>query len=259
MAVIRSAEAKTMARDAIVLDLGELARQADRILGQAQFKAERIVEDAQKERQRLIADAEKVGIERGHKAGYDDGFKRGQEAGAAEARERVADDLQILAAAWGDALEGFETVRVALFREARLDVLKLAVEIAEKVAKRAVDADEQAAARQLEAALELLARPTNLRIACSPDDRRLLADLMPNLESRFTNVRSAAVIEDPSLSRGSVVVRTDKGEIDATIETQIARVVEALLPDRAATALPTEPDAAPDPGQPDEGDGSEAP
>lgn len=238
MAVIRSADAKTMARDAIVLDLGELSRQGDRILGQAKFQAQKIVEDAQAERQRLIGDAEKVGLERGEKKGYDAGFAKGEQAGAAQAREQVAHDLQRLAVAWGNALEHFETVRIALFREARLDVLKLAVAIAEKVAKRAIDADERAAGAQLEAALEMIARPTRLRIACSPDDKQLLEGMMPALSQRFAKVVSAEIVEDASLSRGSVVVRTDKGDIDASIETQIARVIDAILPNRDASALP---------------------
>lgn len=238
MALIRNSEASTMARDAIVLDLGELSRQGDRILGQAKFQAQKIVEDAQKERQRLIADAEKIGLERGEKKGYDAGFARGQEVGAAQAREQVAHDLQRLAVAWADALEGFETVRVALLREARLDVLRLALGIAERVAKRAVERDENAAAAQLEAALELVSRASSLRIACSPGDAALLREMTPALAAKFGSVRHAEIIEDPSLSRGSVVVRTDKGEVDASIETQIARVCDALMPDRAATALP---------------------
>ena len=238
MAVIRSADAKTMARDAIVLDLGELSRQGDRILGQAKFQAQKIIEDAQAERARLISDAEKTGLERGEKKGYDAGFAKGQEVGAEQAREQIAQDLQRLAVAWGNALESFETVRVALFREARLDVLKLAVAIAEKVAKRSVNADEQAAGAQLEAALEMIARPTRLRIACSPADKQLLESLMPALQQRFAKVTSAEIAEDSSLGRGSVVVRTDKGDIDATIDTQIARVIDAILPDRTASALP---------------------
>ncbi len=241
MAVIRSADAQTMARDAIVLDLGELSRQGDVILAQAKFQAQRVIEEAQAERARLIGDAEKVGRERGEKAGYADGIAKGQKQGAEEAREQIGQDLQRLAVAWGDALEHFETVRVALFREARLDVLKLAVEIAEKVARKAIDADENAAAAQLEAALEMISRPTRLRIACSPADKQLLIDLMPALNARFGKVASAEVVEDAKLGRGSVVVCTEKGEIDATIDTQIARVIDAILPDRNATAMPSTP------------------
>lgn len=237
MAVIRSAEATTMARDAIVLDLGELSRQGELMLGQARSQAQKVIEDAQSERLRLIGDAEKIGFERGEKKGYDAGFAKGEKIGAEQAREQIAQDLERLAVAWGNALEHFETVRVALFREARLDVLKLAVSIAEKVAKRAIDADERAAGAQLEAALEMIARPTRLRIACSPADKQLLESMMPALSRRFTKAASAEISEDASLSRGSIVVRTDRGDIDATIETQIERVIDAILPNRAASAL----------------------
>src|SRR5690606_27701061 len=134
--------------------------------------------------------------------------------------------------------ENFEAMRTALYREARLDVLKLAVAVAEKVAKRRVEFDPEAAAAQLEAALELVSRPTRLRIACSPGDRAVLEESLPALRARFARVGDAEIVEDAALSHGSVIVRTEKGEIDATIETQIERVVHAILPDRGASALP---------------------
>lgn len=240
MALIRNAQAATMARDAIVLDLGELSRQGDRILGQAKFQAQKIVEEAQAERARLIADAEKIGLAQGEKRGYDAGFRKGQETGTSQAREQVAQDLQRLAVAWADALEGFETVRVALLREAKLDVLRVALGVAERVAKRAVEMDEASAGAQLEAALGMITRASRLRIACSPEDAELLRQMTPALARKFSTMAHAEIVEDPNLSRGSVVVRTDKGEVDASIETQIARICEALMPDRNATALPRE-------------------
>lgn len=245
MALIRNAQAASMAKDAIVLDLGELSRQGDRILGQAKFLAQKVVEEAQAERTRLIGDAEKVGLAQGEKKGYDAGFRKGQEIGTGQAREQVGQDLQRLALAWADALEGFETVRVALLREAKLDVLRVALAVAERVAKRAVEMDETSAAAQLEAALGMVTRASRLRIACSPDDAELLRQMTPALAKKFTTMAHAEIVEDPSMSRGSVVVRTDKGEVDASIETQIARICDALMPDRSATALPRdEPEAA---------------
>lgn len=240
MALIRNAQAATMARDAIVLDLGELSRQGDRILGQAKFQAQKILEKTQAECARLITDAEKIGLAQGEKRGYEAGFRKGQEIGTSQAREQVAQDLQRLAVAWADALEGFETVRVALLREAKLDVLRVALGVAERVTKRAVEMDEASAGAQLEAALGMITRASRLRIACSPDDAELLRQMTPALARKFSTMAHAEIVEDPKLSRGSVIVRTDKGEVDASIETQIARICEALMPDRDATALPRE-------------------
>jgi flagellar assembly protein FliH len=231
MAVIRQSEAQRVTRDAIVLDLGDLTRQADGLKARAKADAEAILTAAALDRQKLLAGARDEGLvkglEEGRRQGTEEGRRQGIEAALAERRER----LTALEASWGSALDEFTRERERMLLEARQDVLRLAVMMGEKITKRTLEVDPTVIAGQMEAVLALLARPTRLTIAIAPSDEALAREAMPGLIARFTAAQHIDLIVDASLAQGSCVARTSGGgTIDATIPAQLDRMVEALLP-----------------------------
>jgi flagellar biosynthesis/type III secretory pathway protein FliH len=230
MPMIRRADAASLTRDAVVLDLGDLARQGQTLLERARQEAARIEAEAQAERDRLIAGASEKGHAEGLERGLAEGHAQGVERGRAEAVEAQAASLETMQRAWAGALDAFEGSRSELRAQAERDVLTLAVRIGERVAKRAVEVDEQAAVGQLTEALELTMRPSRLRVRVSPGDAQTVRAAMPGLSDRLGESASVVVVEDGGLSHGSVVVEADETLIDATIETQVGRIVDALLP-----------------------------
>lgn len=231
MPVIRHAEAGVLARDAIVLDLGDLARQAEAMRAEAQRRADAIIAEAKAERERILQDVAEEARRAGREAGYAEGMSKGRADGSAAARQEHAERLEALDAAWSEALARHESMREELLREARRDVLSLAAVIAGKVVKRAIELDPTLVEDQLAAALAMIARPTRIVVAVHPEDEAIAAEALPRMRAGFVNVQHAELITDGSLSRGSCVVRTDRGGgIDASIQTQIERMVEVLLP-----------------------------
>ena len=65
MPVVKQRQAERLTRSALVLDLGDLGRQAEAIIAKGRAEAEAIVAAAKTEAQKLIDSAE----ERGHAAG----------------------------------------------------------------------------------------------------------------------------------------------------------------------------------------------
>jgi len=63
-----------------------------------------------------------------------------------------------------------------------------------------------------------------------PLDRGAIDEALPGLLARYSQAQHIEVVDDASLGRGSVVARLAGGEIDATIGTQLVRLVEALVP-----------------------------
>lgn len=241
MALIRQANAREIARDAVVLDLGDLARQGEHLRLVARREAERILSEARAERDRLIATAAAEGREQGLKEGREQGIREGttagREAALTEARARLAQ----LEKSFGDLLGAFEGVRQGLLLEARKDVLAFAVLAAEKITKRQVLLDRAIATEQVGAILALLAKPTKLRIGVSAEDEAMVKAALPELTRRFGASEDIELIVDASLSRGSVVARTPGGgRLDATIETQLARMVEAAMPGAGTGAVEAE-------------------
>jgi flagellar assembly protein FliH len=167
------------------------------------------------------------GLEEGRRQGLEEGHKQGAAAALAERRQA----LQILEAAWSAALEEFTRERERMLLDARQDVLALAVMMGERITRRKTELDPGVIAAQLEAVLALLAQPTRLTIAVSPTDEELARQAVPGLMARFPAAQHVDFAIDPSLAPGSCVARTGRGgTIDASIPTQLDRMVTALMP-----------------------------
>lgn len=235
MALIRRADAGDATRDALVLDLGDLARQGEAILRQARTRAASVIESAQKERDRLIADARQVGTLQGIEEGKREGLAKGAEEGAAKAIAQTKAQVATLVASWDAALAQFSSQRESMLIQARQDVLALALEIASRVTRRQIAADPRAVEPALEAALSLVMRPTRARLAVSPEDEALARQLLPELVERVGRARDVELVADPAVERGGCILRTEGGaSVDANVQTQLDRIVEALLPSSEA-------------------------
>ena len=232
MAVIRQAVADRVVQDAIVLDLGDLTRQGEQVRARAMAEAESILARAQVERQRLLASAKDEGFKQGHAEGHAKGLEEGAAKGYAAALAERRQQLDTLAAGWGAALARFEQERDGLLLEAREDVLRLSVLLGERVTRRKIEVDPQVVAAQLEQVLSLLAQPTRLAVCVNPADEPLAREAMPALMSRFPAAQHVDLKLDAALPRGSCTATTAGGGcIDASIHTQLDRIVNALLPD----------------------------
>jgi flagellar assembly protein FliH len=231
MALIRQSNAATMARDAVVLDLGDLRRQGEIIKLRAREEAERIVADARAERERLLKTAAEEGRAAGVARGIEEGRKKGEDSGKSAAMAEFKLRLEALEKGWSGALAGFEAMREQLMVDARHEVVRLAVRIGELVTKRAVAANPDAAADQVAALLTTLMRPTRAVVSVHPDDRAAVEQALPALAARIAAAQHVELIADDSLSRGSCLLRAaGGGEIDGTIGTQLERIAAALLP-----------------------------
>ncbi len=229
MALIKNAQAGTMARDAVVLDLGDLYRQGEVIRAEARDEARRLVENAGVEADKIIEDGMARGFEEGRVAGMEQGRAAGFEAGRNEAFEEQFTRLQTLITGWTGALEVFLESRESLVRDARQDILELAVRVAERVLKREIEHDTGSAARQLEAVLALVLQPSTLRVEINVKDRDAVAAALPGLLATFATTPHAEVLDAADVSPGGCRVRTESGMIDAEIETQLDRLVDELL------------------------------
>jgi len=256
MALIRHTIATEAARDALPLDLADVARQAEAIKEDARRQAERVIADARTERERLIADADRIGREQGYKAGHAAGTEQGRAEGAEQATAECKQDLDALQKQWAEALEQFNTERATLAEDARRDLLKLSIRIAELVTKSAINRNPDAAAAQLEDALKLVLDASTIRITTHPDDAEACKAALPSLAGSLSNDPTLRVDTDHNLDHGSIIIKTNDGAIDATITTQLNAITDALLgnTDTAFRQSATPTPRTPDPETPSETD-----
>lgn len=242
MALIKNSIAGSIARDAVVLDLGDLQRQASVIVRHAREQAEAILAEARAERERIIAGGFEQGRAEGTSKGLEEGREQGRVQAVAAARAEHAAKLEQVEGAWSGALAEFCAQRDVLVHRATDDVLRLAISIAERVIKRAIAVDPAVVVEQLRAVLAVVVRPTELVISVHPEDRPIIQSALPGLLAFFSAVKHVELVDDAALTRGSCIARTRAdadsaaagnvggGGIDASITTQIDRIVEAILP-----------------------------
>ena len=231
MGVIKRADLESYTRNAVPMDLGDLHARGEALVRAARDEANAILQRAQEERERLIEGAR----EEGHAEGFGQGEAEGREAGHAEGIELAlrehAQRLEQIGGSWAAALDGFEQERAEMMLEAKREIVELAAHIAARVIKRSVELDPEVVTDQLDSVLETLVTPTKLRIRVSPEDQALLERVMGPMIERCAMCEHATIVEDPALAPGSVVASTGEGgEIDASISTQLDRIVAALMP-----------------------------
>ncbi len=231
MAVIRHSAAQAYMKEAVVLNLGDLAQQAARLKVAAQAEADRIVAGARAERERILAGGREEGrvrgVEEGRATGLAQGRKEGHAGALAEARPRLA----ALDAAWAESLAAFGTLRAELQQEGAQEVVRLALEIASRVVKRAIAADPSIVQEQVAAALHLAMSTGRVVVRINPEDEPFVREALPRLSERLGDASNVVIEKDPALERGSCRVRGAGGSwIDATVRTQLDRIAAAILP-----------------------------
>jgi flagellar assembly protein FliH len=230
MGLVKGNASRPMLESAIVLDLGDLKRQGEEIIERARLEAERIIAEAKQEAQRLTAEGESVGREQGFRQGLEEGREKGETEAAAETTAAYEERLKAVEESWRNALDEWQSRREQLLSDASDDLLDLSLTIARRVVQREIEADRSVVRDQLRAVLEMTAAATAVTVVVHPDCRDFLEPLLPELIASLDRPLHASLRADDSFSPGGCIVRTEGGEIDARIETQLNRIVEALLP-----------------------------
>lgn len=215
-------------------DLGDLKHQASEIIAAARIQAGQILDAARAEAAVLVDEASPRGRAEGREQGRAEGRAEGERLGREEAVERFTAQFEALAVSWTAALGEFETLRHDMMQAARQDIVELALTMGGKIARRVIEADPDVVKDQVAEVLGHVTAPSRVTVSINPKDRVLVKSVLPALCERLTTGTDVELRDDPDIERGGCVLSTGSGRIDATVETQVQRMAEALLP--AATA-----------------------
>lgn len=238
MPLIKAAQSVPLFKDAIVLNMNDVAAQAQQIKASAQKSAEQLIADAKARAQKVSDDHASEGYERGYAEGYKkgqaEGFEqgkvRGQKEGYAEAIGQARADFEPLVASWNEAAVAWEDYHSKLDMDARDSVIELALRLAEKIVHRQLQVEPNAIIDQVTYALKSLTGATNLSIHINPEDRAVMNEVMTELLETFSRFKHMRIVEDANIGRGGCVLVHEHGKLDASLETQLRRAVELLMP-----------------------------
>ena len=148
------------------------------------------------------------------------GFREGESAGRAAAQN----ELRPLVERFARTIDELAAMRPRLREQAEGDLVRLAVAIARRVVRRELTIDPQAITGLVKAALEQLSAGERIRVRVHPDDEAAV-------RSCLVAVGRAASVEvsgDAALERGSAILETERGNLDASAETQLAEIERGL-------------------------------
>ncbi|MFI4862155.1 MAG: FliH/SctL family protein [Phycisphaerales bacterium JB063] len=230
MPVLKAQLAPPAMKEAIVLDLGDLGAQAAKIRMRAEAEAERLIEEAHAKAASIVAEREADADARGYAAGLERGRAEGQEQGKAQALTDAQEEIARLTSAWSDVSTQWESQRVAMERDARQSVTAFALRAVEKIVHRVIETDPDTVTRQVGAALEMVLSQHDIVVRIHPDDRVRIEDTLPRLVTNIGGLGHVLIADDPDIGPGGCALAFGSGHIDATIEKQLERITDLLLP-----------------------------
>lgn len=204
-------------------------------LASARDEARRMLREAQAAAARIVEGASQQGYEAGFRRGYEAGQQRGREDAFATATERFESDQTSTLSALRALIDDFEARKRDLFISARQDVVRFAARLAEKVTRRVGAVHPESALANLEAALHVVEKATDIVVHVNPGDREVIETFARSLTARLGEAHHLTVIADEAVAAGGCRVTTREIEVDATLDTQIARIVELMVPPAGET------------------------
>jgi flagellar assembly protein FliH len=208
----------------------DIEQQAQEILLRARQKAEQLLASTQVEAQKLRAQEKALGLAEGREEGLQKGFEEGLAAGTAQSLEEHRSSLTQLITALNEASQQVEQSRQRLEEEAQTEVVRLAIAIADRVTKRRAAHDLAVLSDNLVAAIKMVVRAADLRIAVHPSQRQTLTDVLPKLSMQWPSLQHVELVDDPQLAPGGCRIFTRHGIVDADLNEQLSRIAAELVP-----------------------------
>ncbi|HLH15714.1 MAG TPA: FliH/SctL family protein [Bryobacteraceae bacterium] len=148
------------------------------------------------------------------------GLREGEDAG----RSRAAAEIQPVIERLSRTIAEIAGTRAQLRREAESDMLQLAMAIARRVLRRELAVDPEALHGLALGALEKLEAQEIARVRLHPSQAAAVSALLRQENTRGT----VEVIPDAALDPGAAIFETSRGNLDASVETQLREIERGL-------------------------------
>ncbi|MCO6047357.1 FliH/SctL family protein [Aeoliella sp. ICT_H6.2] len=200
----------------IAFSFETLEGRADEYLQSVRREAAKIVQQAHAEAEQVRRNAEKAG-----------------RVAAEQAAERLLDEkvnshMRTLLPALESVAHQLADARGKWLSEWEAAAVHLAARMAERILRHELDKEPQAPLGLIKESLELASGSANITIHLSPQDCKHLSSASSEIVESLKQLAPAKIMADASVSPGGCVVRTEFGEIDQRIESQLARLEEEL-------------------------------
>lgn len=178
-----------------------------KVIQKAKFDADQILKKAREEAAQI------------EKTAYERGLGEGQKSGQLIAQQQ----MQPLMARFQETINQLTQAREQAIHQLQTDMVDLIIHSAEKMVKQQISLHPSTIMAIIRDAIHELSHKENLTVYLNPEDYQFLIQAKEGLQKEQQRLE-----EDPQLSRGSVRIQTERGELDGTLETKLNHLKTAL-------------------------------
>lgn len=147
--------------------------------------------------------------------------KEGYQEGLSQAKADI-DDVK-------NAIKSFFSAKQEVFDYIAPDILEIGVDIAQKIIKKELQQDPTIILDNISEILKGLSKEeSKITLRVNPVQVSLLKSEIPNMLNNAGLEAKVMIVPDETIMEGGCMVTTTNGVIDATIETQLSVISEAL-------------------------------
>jgi flagellar assembly protein FliH len=154
------------------------------------------------------------------KEAHDAGMREGEAAG----RSRAAAELQPMVERLARTIDELSQLRAHLRKDAEADMVKLSLAIARRVLRRELAVDPEALHGLVMAALEKLQGQELCRVKVHPSHAALVKSAL----QKTVTGNAIEVVPDASREPGTVIFETQRGNLDASVDSQLREIERGL-------------------------------
>lgn len=151
-------------------------------------------------------------------------YARGRHDAETEAHQRFSTTMKTTAERLAQSVKQLADLRPRLCKEAEADLLRLAMAIAQRILHRQLTIDPTALEALVKVSIDRLGRQEQIRARVNPSLREAVQAMLTKLSSRPIEVAA-----DSNLETGSLIFETSRGQLDASIHSQLDEIERGLI------------------------------
>jgi flagellar assembly protein FliH len=158
------------------------------------------------------------------------GRQEGFEKGLAEGRAQLTASVSAV----NELLRELHAVRERTLKESEKDIVDLVLKITQKVVRVSRESDRQIVVNAVTSTIPYLVNKGSVTIRVNPEDVAAIEEAKLQIAAVSADIGKVEVLKDNAVSRGSCLLETACGSVDADIDVLLA-TIETQLKNVAAT------------------------
>ena len=158
------------------------------------------------------------------KEAYEKGFAQGEKDGLELGQKRS----EMMIGQLKNLLSEIEHQRIDLYEKYRKEMVQLVLSISKKVLHREVSIHEDSIVFTLQEAFKYVVDQRKVVVHLHPADYQLLLSHRERLAFFTEEMRGIQFVKNPAITRGSSLLETPFGDIDATLENQFDQIASLI-------------------------------